>query len=344
MKLVQLLAELKLERGSAQDIDVNDTAAKALDKAKYRKLLDRLYYLTAQSASITVDQGTFKLLKQAIESETEVVDHVGEWSVLRSVEGKRVDYFLANLASPKLFTDMLAGYISGDRELRTGWAGRQFDWQFLVVKWSGIHKDKRGLGLGKALYGSVLKFEQSLWSDDQLYAGSHAIWMRSLIPLAAWSGGIVPVNLDKQDIAHIPIKLSDDELKPSNPIKKQISGYAVSLNPPPLVKKLAHNQGNLTLSNYEFMLASVQASINKAIIKGNWIQGQKPITFDDLVDRSESIQQLMRTLDSTSLSGNINFQDEAVKVTQNTKTVLFIFNDALAIVKDLGGSLSLTLI
>jgi hypothetical protein len=204
---------------------------------------------------------------------------------------------------------------------------KAFQLKTYQVHWSNISMEYRGKGLGKILYSLVYKYISSLGaalaSDSVLFEGSSGMWRTYMPGIASYFGIIINdviIPVTKEDVANTSLVE-----------KSRLDAFIAMEKPPVLIRKIAHNVEGLSFAKGEYGLVRMFGSINNLLDVGK-TGSNKQIYFDNLVDEAKSLKELLRLLeyeisDISSATGNI------------TKCAIFAFEDAIAIVKQVGDKL-----
>jgi hypothetical protein len=182
-----------------------------------------------------------------------------------------------------------------------------------------------------------------------LFEGSAGMWMTYMPTLATYFGVII-----NEILVPIPV----EELTKKNKSVFGIygvDGFVAMENPPPTVRKIAYNVKGLSFVGGEYGVALMYDSVNDILdIEANnryrlnpWDDDYeekrkkpkgKPVRFIDYVNNFTTIKQL--------LNSEIKYGIGDIVGSKKTKykTLIFAFQDAMLVVKQLPDKLSVTLI
>ena len=184
-------------------------------------------------------------------------------------------------------------------------------------------------------------------SDSMLYEGSAGMWMTYMPTLATYFGVII-----NEILVPIPV----EELTKKNKSIFSIygvDGFVAMENPPPTVRKIAYNVKGLSFVGGEYGVALMYDSVNYILdIEANnryrlnrWDDDYeekrkkpkgKPVRFIDYVNNFTTIKQL--------LNSEIRYGIGDIVGSKKTKykTIIFAFQDAMLVVKQLPDKLTVT--
>lgn len=213
-----------------------------------------------------------------------------------------------------------------------------------TVDWSNIALELRGSGMGKMMYTMVYNYVESqgraLGSDSMLFEGSAGMWMTYMPSIAKYFGIIVN---------DLMLPIAPEELNKKNKPAFElygVDGFVAMETPPPMVRKIAYNVKGLSFIKGEYGVIRMNGKVNDIIDvtkRSRGIFGQRSkdpkeesARFIDYVNNFSTLKAL--------LNSPIDYSIRDTTGTKKTKykTLLFAFEDAVLVVKQLPNGLSVT--
>lgn len=326
MKLIDILkelSELSMPSGHASNKSSSDLGIEGMIDILSVKNMRKYDYQNDDSALPLV-----KPLVNDLLAKGNVVGEEGQYKLFLVTKSGKYKFFLVNTQAST--ADLV---FVGLIELEKGFEGfrynvdKAFQLKTYQVHWSNVGAEYRGKGLGKILYTLVYNYVSSLGaalaSDGMLYEGSSGMWRTYMPSIASYFGVIIDdviVPVTKEDV-------SDTSLV----AKSGLDAFIAMEKPPILVRKIAHNVEGLSFAKGDYGLVRMAGSINDLLDVGATGKNTQEY-FDNLVDETSSLKELLYLLEYemvgiSSATGKIN------------KCAIFAFEDAIAIVKQVGDRL-----
>ena len=260
-----------------------------------------------------------------------------------------VKYYLINL-NAKVIGEYFVGIIK--TEVNTGDfynLKKAFGVQVETVHWSNVALEMRGTGVGKLMYTMVYDHVKSkgraLGSDSMLFEGSAGMWMRYMPSIAKYFGIIVN---------DLMLPIAPEELNKKNKPAFElygVEGFVAMETPPPMVRKIAYNVKGLSFIKGEYGIVRMEGKVNDKLDVTNSPKlnygsfrsrefsdntKEEYARFIDYINNFSTIKEL--------LNSPIKYSIRDIIGTKKTKykTLLFAFDDAVLIVKELPNGLSVT--
>jgi hypothetical protein len=253
-------------------------------------------------------------------------------------------YYLIN-PNAKVIGEYFIGIIK--TEVNTGEfynLKKAFGVEVETVHWSNVALEMRGTGVGKLMYTMVYDHVKSkgraLGSDSMLFEGSAGMWMRYMPSIAKYFGIIVN---------DLMLPIAPEELNKKNKSAFElfgVDGFVAMETPATLVRKIAYNVKGLSFVKGEYGVVRMDGKVNDIIDvtkRNRDIFGQRSrdpkeesARFIDYVNNFSTMKAL--------LNSPIDYSIRDITGTKKTKykTILFAFEDAVLIVKELPNGLSVT--
>jgi hypothetical protein len=205
------------------------------------------------------------------------------------------------------------------------------------VKWSNIGLELKGQGLGKMMYTLVYNYittnGKGLESDYTLFEGSIGIWMNYMSTIATYFGiviGDIMIPIPKEEVT-----------KKNNRVFElyDIDGFVAMETPPPMVRKIAYNVKGLSFIEGDYGVVTMKSDkVNDKldVTDSNSKSSSKELsTFVDYLNNFDTLNSLI----NSPLKNSIN--DIIATKKSKCRTLIFTFDDAVLIVKQLPGGLSI---
>lgn len=325
ISLIQILKEL-----SELSMPPGHASAKSSADLGIEGMIDILSVKNMRKYDYENDENALPLVEPLVNdllAKGKVVGEEGQYKLFLIVKSGEYKFFLVNTNAPT--TNLV---FVGQIKLVKGFEGfrynvdKAFQLKTYQVHWSNVGIEYRGKGLGKTLYSLVYNYVSSLGaalaSDNMLYDGSSGMWRSYMPSIASYFGVIIDdviVPVTKEDV-------SDTSLV----AKSGLDAFIAMENPPVLIRKIAHNVQGLSFAKGEYGLVKMGGSVNSLLDVGETGKNTEEY-FDDLVDEASSLKELLKLLEYeieiSSATGDI------------TKCAIFAFEDAIAIVKQVGDRL-----
>lgn len=338
IKLTEIVKEISFGTGQASSNNAEDISSDAMymngidhELGRYRDDNDDYDEL-----KIPVTDPTFqKLIKKKFEV---IGESNGGFRLLKTKETRYSDdirYYLTN-PNAKVTGEYFIGIIK--TELNTGDfynLKKGFGVEVETVHWSNIALEMRGTGVGKLLYTMVYEHVKSkgraLGSDSMLFEGSAGMWMNYMPSIASYFGIII------NDIM-IPMN-REDMTKKNKPVFDMygVDGFVAMETPPSMVRKIMYNVKGLSFIAGEYGIVKMHGRVNDKLDATNQRSSNSDESrFIDYINNFDTIKALLNSPLKYSIRDTIG--------TKKTKyrTLIFAFEDAVLIVKQLPNGLSVT--
>jgi hypothetical protein len=255
-----------------------------------------------------------------------------------------IKYYLVDLNAK-----VIGGYFVGimKTELNSGDfynLKKGFGVEIETVHWSNIAIELRGSGLGKLMYTMVYEYVKSsgraLGSDSMLFEGSAGMWMNYMPSIARYFGII---------INDLMLPIMPEELNKKNKSAFEtygVDGFVAMETPPPMVRKIAYNVKGLSFIKGEYGVVRMEGKVNDDIEVTPMNMGasrsrsmqstEEYVRFIDYINNFDTLKQLINSPISYSIRDTIGAKQTKFK------TMLFAFEDAVLVVKELPNGLSVT--
>lgn len=231
IKLVDLLREIDIRKGSLGQAFVNDN-----------ELKESFFYnfdLMVGDDS-PVDESKLKY---------DELSEVGEYKLIEPTNVTGTTKYLVK-PSAKTWKEYIVGSVDVEEV-----QGKPYGLRGGQIVLTYISEPYRGKGLGALMYYMVLVYYKNLFSDNILYEGSRAIWTNKIYP-ATQLGGFFGVETGG---FYAPLTLED--AKNDKIMKMQdIVSYVASTNPSPQMIKLQDYLDGLSLSKGEYGIYTYKKS------------------------------------------------------------------------------------
>lgn len=366
IKLKNLVSEMILSKGHAggeRAVDLLDFVKK-LSKLDFRQADVLTHYQQDQLEKQPVTRIPLDYLKTASQP-------IGDQANLRLWSDsiyERPFYYIFDFSASTL-KDFVVATLQGDRrDLNLAYSPRAaFDLPVFEIHWISVANHLRGRGYAKLLYKIVLQKEGTLYSDDILFAGSYKLWTEYLPKISTWYGGLLPlswVTSDENSGYSMPIPITPEEMKSQQFAAKILKGFIASVQPSSTLRKLGYNLKGLSFSKGELMVIGLGQSIDvESFVLADDVDQDgglvgEPLNIVDAAESVDSIPELLQSLqegydmeltgelfviDPNKLSTNLSYHIDPSQV-EKARTLVACFQDATAVVKDLGSKVSVTLI
>lgn len=334
IRLSEIVKEISFQRGQASTSGIKDLSSRALSQSDIDIDLDRPgdYH---ELKIPTSDPAFVKAIKKKF-------DVIGQSQNFKLLKSKKLDYdqivyYLID-SNAKIIGDYFIGVMK--TELNAGEfynLKKGFGVEVEQVGWSNIGIEMKGAGLGKLMYTLVYDYVKgkgrALGSDHMLYEGSAGMWMTYMPSIAKYFGIIV------NDII---IPISKEELSKKNkPVFEVlgVDGFIAMETPPQMVRKIMYNVKGLSFINGDYSIVKMYGSVNEKLDvtpSNSTNDKQEFFTFADYVNNFDTLEALMRSPLRYSVINVIG--SEKMKY----RTLIFAFEDAVLVVKQLPNGLSIT--
>jgi len=213
-----------------------------------------------------------------------------------------------------------------------------------AIHWSNIALELRGTGMGKLMYTMVYEYVKSkgraLGSDSMLFEGSAGMWMTYMPSIAKYFGIIVN---------DLMLPIAPEELNKKNKPAFElylVEGFVAMETPPPMVRKIAYNVKGLSFIKGEYGVVKMEGKVNDILDvtkRSKTLFGQRlkdpkeeSARFIDYVNNFDTIKALMNSALEYSISDTVGTRKTKYK------TLIFAFDNAVLVVKELPNGLSVT--
>jgi len=340
IKLTDLVKEISFGFGQASSNNAEDISSDAM----YMNGIDDAIARDGDYDELQIPVSD-KKFQRAIAKTLEII---GESNGYRLVKAKResrdIKYYLIN-PNAKVTGEYFVGVIK--TELNDGEfynLKKGFGVQVEAIHWSNIALELRGTGMGKLMYTMVYEYVKSkgraLGSDSMLFEGSAGMWMTYMPSIAKYFGIIVN---------DLMLPIAPEELTKKNKAAFElygVDGFIAMETPPPMVRKIAYNVKGLSFIKGEYGVVKMQGKVNDRLdvtkfskdMFGSRTRFPKSefARFVDYVNNFSTIKALLNS------PIDYNIRDTIGTKKTKYKTVLFAFEDAVLIVKELPSGLSVT--
>lgn len=343
IRLTEIVKEITFGRGHASSNNIEDISSDAIYQNNIDDDIERDGDYDDLKIPITDPK-----FKRAIKQKFEVIGQVNGYKLIKSKQNRYgdINYYLTNPSanySGEYFVGIIKTQLNqGDfYNLKKG-----FGVEIETVHWSNVALELRGSGMGKAMYTMVYEYlknkGRAFGSDSMLFEGSAGMWMTYMPTIAKYFGVII------NDIM-VPIN-REDMTKKNKPVFDMygVDGFVAMETPPPMVRKIMYNVKGLSFIKGEYGIVRMPGGVNDMldvtdIKKFHGKSRENPFrdteedeesTFIDYVNNFDTLKALMRS----PLDYNVG-QIIGAKKTK-FKTLIFAFNNAVLVVKELPSGLS----
>jgi hypothetical protein len=342
IKLTDLVKEISFGFGHASGNNTEDISSDAM----YMNGIDYAIARDGDYDELQIPVSDKKFQK-AIAKNFEVVGESNGYKLVKTKQsryGGDNKYYLIN-PNAKVTGEYFVGIIK--TELNEGEfynLKKGFGVEVEAVHWSNIALELRGTGMGKMMYTMVYNYVKSqgraLGSDSMLFEGSAGMWMTYMPSIAKYFGII---------INDLMLPIAAEELNKKNKPAFEtygVEGFVAMETAPPMVRKIAYNVKGLSFIKGEYGVIRMEGKVNDIIDvtkRSRDIFGQRSkdpkeesARFIDYVNNFDTIKALMNSPIEYSIRDTIG--------TKKTKyrTLIFAFEDAVLVVKELPSGLSVT--
>jgi hypothetical protein len=343
IKLTDLVKELSFGKGHASSNNAEDISSDAMYMNQIDYEIGKKRDDDYDELKIPVSDPVFQ---KAINKKFTTIGESGGYRLVTTKADQYGDlrYYLVN-PKAKLTGEYFVGVIkTGLNEGNSYNLKKGFGVEVEVVHWSNIALELRGTGMGKMMYTMVYNYVKSqgraLGSDSMLFEGSAGMWMNYMPSIAKYFGLI---------INDIMVPITREELtKKNKPIFElySVHGFVAMETPPPMVRKIAYNVKGLSFITGEYGIARMNNGVNDKLDvtkRSRDIFGQRSkdpkeesARFIDYVNNFDTIKALLNSPIDYSIRDIIGAKKAKYK------TLLFAFEDAILVVKQLPNGLSVT--
>jgi hypothetical protein len=341
IKLTDLVKEISFGHGHASSNNAEDISSDAM----YMNQIDSAISRGGDYDELQIPV-TDKKFQKAIAKKFKVI---GESNGYRLMTTKKdaygdIKYYLIN-PNAKVTGEYFVGIIK--TELNEGEfynLKKGFGVQVEAVHWSNIALELRGTGMGKMMYTMVYNYVKSqgraLGSDSMLFEGSAGMWMTYMPSIAKYFGIIVN---------DLMLPITPEELNKKNKPAFElygVDGFVAMETPPPMVRKIAYNVKGLSFIKGEYGVVKMEGKVNDRLdvtkfskdMFGSRTRVPKSefARFVDYVNNFSTIKALLNSPIDYSIRDTIGTKKTKYK------TILFAFEDAVLVVKQLPNGLSVT--
>jgi hypothetical protein len=341
IKLTDLVKEISFGYGHASSDDAEDISSDAM----YMNGIDDAIARDGEYDELQIPVSDKKFQK-AIAKKFIVAGESNGYRLLTTKESEGGDnkYYLSN-PNAKVTGEYFVGIIK--TELNEGDfynLKKGFGVQIETVHWSNIALEMRGTGAGKLMYTMVYEYVKSkgraFGSDSMLFEGSAGMWMNYMPSIAKYFGIIVN---------DLMLPIAPEELTKKNKAAFElygVDGFVAMETPPPMVRKIAYNVKGLSFIKGEYGVVKMEGKVNDRLdvtkfskdMFGSRTRVPKSefARFVDYVNNFSTIKALLNSPIDYSIRDTIGTKKTKYK------TVLFAFEDAVLVVKQLPNGLSVT--
>jgi GNAT superfamily N-acetyltransferase len=177
----------------------------------------------------------------------------------------------------------------------------------------------RGKGLGYKMYTMLLKAYKNVFSDNILYEGSLAVWVKKLAPLGAESG-----NFFGAQVGNIIVPMSAEDVDNRNILNDVgLDHLIMSVSPPSVLLDIKKKLAGLSLSGGDYGVFEPSMKIKAAQLQ-------------DIVDESVSIDEVLQEADLYQVLG--------VLEDNQYSTIVVALQDAMVLLREVGDEVEMQLI
>jgi GNAT superfamily N-acetyltransferase len=305
IKLIELLNELNLDELELRsgDLYVNDI------KTYYTFLED--FKLDSDDLDVYGANFDPSILKKTVLSE----DGPYQFIVPSTYTGT---LYLVNSAGTNI-EDYVIGTIDVSIINLTGKDGKPFKITGAEIHLTYVTEPWRGKGLGYKMYTMLLQAYKNVFSDNILYEGSLAVWVKKLAPLGAKSG-----NFFGAQVGGIIVPMSAEDVSNRNILNDVgLDHLIVSVSPPQVLLDIKQKLADLSLSNGDYGVFEPSMKIKVA-------------QFQDIVDESVSIDEVLSEADLYQVLGILEDNQYS--------TIVVALQDAMVILRETGDDVEMQLI
>ena len=343
IKLTNLVKELSFGQGHASSNNAEDISSDAMYMNQIDYEIGKKRDDDYDELKIPVSDPVFQ---KAINKKFTTIGESGAYRLVTTKADQYGDlrYYLVN-PKAKLTGEYFIGIIktelnSGDfYNLKKG-----FGVEIETVHWSNVALEARGTGIGKLMYTMVYEYVKSkgraLGSDSMLFEGSAGMWMNYMPSIARYFGII---------INDLMLPVMPEELNKKNkPVFETygVDGFVAMETPPPMVRKIAYNVKGLSFVKGEYGVVRMEGKVNDDIDVTPMNMGasrsrstqstEEYVKFIDYVNNFDTLKELVNSPLRYNIINTIGAKQTKFK------TLLFAFDDAVLVVKELPNGLSVT--
>ena len=305
IKLIELLKELNLDELELRsgDLYVDDM------KTYYTFLED--FKLDPDDIDIYADNFDPSILKKRVFSE----DGLYQFIVPSTYTGT---LYLVNSGGRDL-----GNYVIGTIDISiinlSGKNGKPFKITGAEIHLTYVTEPWRGKGLGYKMYTMLLENYKNVFSDDILYEGSLAIWVKKLAPLGAGSG-----NFFGAQVGGIIVPMSAEDVSNRDILNDVgLDHLIVSVDPPQVLLDIKRKLAGLSLSDGDYGV--FEPSMKTKVAQ-----------FQDIVDESASIGEILEEANLYQVLGTSGDDQYS--------TIVVALQDAMVIVRETDDDVEMELI
>ena len=305
IKLIELLKELNLDELELRsgDLYVDDM------KTYYTFLED--FKLDPDDIDIYADNFDPSILKKRVFSE----DGPYQFIVPSTYTGT---LYLVNSGGRDL-----GNYVIGTIDISiinlSGKNGKPFKITGAEIHLTYVTEPWRGKGLGYKMYTMLLENYKNVFSDDILYEGSLAIWVKKLAPLGAGSG-----NFFGAQVGGIIVPMSAEDVSNRDILNDVgLDHLIVSVDPPQVLLDIKRKLAGLSLSDGDYGV--FEPSMKTKVAQ-----------FQDIVDESASIGEILEEANLYQVLGTSGDDQYS--------TIVVALQDAMVIVRETDDDVEMELI
>jgi GNAT superfamily N-acetyltransferase len=226
--------------------------------------------------------------------------------------------YLVNSAGTNI-EDYVIGTIDVDIINLTGDRWKPFKITGAEIHLTYVTEPWRGKGLGYKMYTMLLKAYKNVFSDNILYEGSLAVWVKKLAPLGAESG-----NFFGAQVGNIIVPMSAEDISNRNILNDVgLDHLIVSVSPPQVLLDIKRKLAGLSLSGGDYGVFEPSMKIKVAQLQ-------------DIVDESASIMDVVDQADLYQVLGGYR-EDQY-------STIVVALQDAMVIVRETEDDVEMELI
>jgi hypothetical protein len=342
IKLTDLVKEITFGRGHASSNNAEDISSDAIYTNGIEHALGKNRDDDYDELQIPVTDPVFQ---KEIEKKFTFIGESNGYRLVSTKENryKEINYYLTN-PNAKIIGEYFIGIIK--TELNTGEfynLKKGFGVEVETVHWSNVALETRGTGVGKLMYTMVYENIKSkgraFGSDSMLFEGSAGMWMHYMPSIAKYFGII---------INDIMLPIQPEELNKKNkPIFETygIDGFVAMEAPPPMVRKIMYNVKGLSFINGEYGIVKMEGKVNDRLeltpLSRSMYYGKKEpkseyYRFIDYVNNFNNLKGLLNS------ALRFYIRDTIGSKKTKYKTLLFAFEDAILVVKELPNGLTVT--
>lgn len=204
-----------------------------------------------------------------------------------------------------------------------------------------VAKDYIGQGFGSLLYQAVWNDSAALASDNMLFKGSYAMWVKKILSEAELFGVVLGQDIERSGSPKVIIPLNTTEQATTAAITNRGENFiAFKKNVPEPVRKVAYNLKGVDPSK-ELVVYRMDGKIKDRYTDLSHLHPEDPKSYKrmnifDILDDCDNMYDLYMRLYEDGDIHQINSVIFGNGQSKKNRVSLLLFEDATLIVKDLG--------